>query len=118
MQRLPVANGVSALDVVSIASAPSAFLTSQAQPEPNCAAAASENLVLKSAKLPNALSIAPAITPDGLPPARGAIECQKNVWFQIWAELLKIFFSLAWPCDALITSSSAIDSYLVPAANL
>src|SRR3954467_7194076 len=110
MHFLPAAvNGVSAFAVVSIASEPSVFLTSHAQPEPNWPAAASENLVLKSAKLPNALSIAPAMAPVGLPPALGASELQKNVWFQTCAELLKIFFSLGWPADALITSSSDID---------
>src|SRR5512139_3597585 len=118
MHCLPTANGVSALGVASIASDPSAFLTSHAQPEPNWPAAASENFVLKSAKLPNDLSIACAIAPVGLPPALGAIELQKNVWFQTWAELLKIFFSLAWPCEAFTTSSSDIDAYLVPSANL
>src|SRR4051794_10621769 len=117
MHGLPVANGVSALAVVSIAR-PSPFLTSHAQPEPNWPAAASLNLVLKSAKLPNDLSIAVAIAPVGLPPPLGASELQKKVWFQTCAELLKIFFSLAWPCDALTTSSSDIDSYLVPGANL
>ena len=80
---MPTANGVSAFEVVSIASEPSAFLTSHAQPEPNWPAAASLNLVLKSAKLPNDLSIAVAIAPVGWPPALGASECQKNVWFQI-----------------------------------
>src|SRR5688572_29853312 len=95
---------------------PSAFLTSQAQPEPNWAAAASENFVLKSAKLPKALSIAPAIAPCGLPPALGASELQKKVWFHTCAELLKIFFSLAWPCEAFTTSSSDIEAYFVPSA--
>jgi len=62
--------------------------------------------------------IAAAIAPVGLPPALGAIEFQKNVWFQTCAELLKTFFSFAWPCDALTTSSSDIDSYFVPETNL
>src|SRR5262245_57536807 len=96
MHVLPAAKGVSALLVVSIARPPSAVLTSQAQPEPNWPTAASLNLVWKSLKVPKALSIAAAIAPVGWPPARGAIECQKNVWFQIWAALLKIFFSLGW----------------------
>jgi hypothetical protein len=37
---LPAANGVSAFDVVSIATPPSAFLTSHAQPDPNWLTAA------------------------------------------------------------------------------
>src|SRR5687767_9067561 len=96
MHFLPAANGVSALLVVSIARPPSAVFTSQAQPEPNWPTAASLNFFWKSLKLPNARSIAAAIAPVGAPPAFGAIECQKKVWFQTCAALLKIFFSLGW----------------------
>ena len=44
---LPAANGVSAFAVVSIASEPSAFLTSQAQPEPNWPSGCLGELVLE-----------------------------------------------------------------------
>ncbi len=71
-----MANGVSALAVVSIASPPSAFFTSHAQPEPNWPTAASLNLVLKSANEPNALSIAALMLPVGSPPAFGARQFQ------------------------------------------
>src|SRR5262245_4982264 len=96
MHFLPAANGVSALLEVSMATPPSSVLTSQAQPEPNWPTAASLNFFWKSPKLPNALSMAAASAPVGLPPALGPIECQKKVWFQTCAALLKIFFSLGW----------------------
>src|SRR5262249_41355409 len=110
-------SGVSAFDVVTIASEPSAFFTSHAQPEPNWPRAASLNLVLNASKLPNALSIAAATAPDGAPPAFGAMLFQKNVWFQTCAELLKIFLSPS-ARDCVITSSSDRFSYFVPGANL
>src|SRR5262245_40031986 len=113
MHVLPAANGVSALLVVSMARPPSEVLTSQAQPEPNWPTAASLNFFWKSAKEPNARSMAAAIAPVGGPPALGAIELQKKVWFQTCAALLKNFFSLGWLYDALMTSSSDIASYFV-----
>jgi hypothetical protein len=71
----PVRSGVSALPVVAISTAPDGFLTSDAQPEPNCASAAAVNFSRNADIEPKALSMACATAPPALG-LSGDMQCQ------------------------------------------
>ncbi|MNN88748.1 hypothetical protein D3C81_2064730 [compost metagenome] len=67
-----VVSGVAALLVLTMSTEPSAFLTSQVQPEPKLPAADLLNASLKASKLPHLALMASASLPEGAPPALGA----------------------------------------------
>ena len=62
-------SGVPAPEVFTMSSEPSAFLTSQVQPEPKLPTAEVLNAFLNSSKLPHLASMAAARAPVGAPPA-------------------------------------------------
>ncbi len=80
--------GRSALGVETILSLP-ASPTSHAQPEPKRPTAALTKSSLNLSYEPKSRVIACASSPVGAPPPWGFMLCQKKVWFQIWAALLK-----------------------------
>src|SRR3546814_5093131 len=86
-------------DLLVIASEPSAFCTSQAQPEPKVPTAVSVNCFLKSSTPPNCLTKASVNFLPGAP-CFGVRQFQKKLWFQTCAALLKIL-----PDDFLMMSS-------------
>ncbi len=61
---------------------PSDFLTSQAQPEPKVPMAVLVNSSLNLSNEPKEALMASARVPVGWPPAFGARQFQKKVWFQ------------------------------------
>src|SRR6218665_3966571 len=83
-----VVSGVPAAPVLTMSTLPSGFLTSQVQPEPKLPTALLTKACRKAAELPHLALIAAASATAGSPPPSGAMQCQKNVWFQIWAALL------------------------------
>src|SRR3546814_11955499 len=99
-------------DLLVIASEPSAFCTSQAQPEPKVPTAVSVNCFLKSSTPPNCLTKASVNFLPGAP-CFGVRQFQKKLWFQTCAALLKIL-----PDDFLMMSSIDMFSNSVPAISL
>src|SRR4051794_41138255 len=97
--------GVSASWVDRILSAPLPSLTSHPQPLAKWLTDSLVNAVLNASKLPNEASIALATAPVGAPPAPGARQFQKKLWFQCWAELLNTP-RLPSACAFLIVSTS------------
>src|SRR5690625_5611364 len=83
-------SGVWALPVWRISRLPSAFFTSQHQPEPKTATVLSVNSFLKFSKEPKLLLIASAKGPVGSPPPFGLRQFQKKVWFQTCVPLLRL----------------------------
>src|SRR3546814_8904746 len=72
-------------DLLVIASEPSAFCTSQAQPEPKVPTAVSVNCFLKSSTPPNCLTKASVNFLPGAP-CFGVRQFQKKLWFQTRSE--------------------------------
>jgi hypothetical protein len=83
-----VVSGVPAAPMLTISTEPSAFLTSQVQPEPKLPTAEAWKALLNSANEPHLASIAAASAPAGAPPPAGFRQFQKKLWFQTCAELL------------------------------
>src|SRR3990167_694760 len=106
-------SGVGGLLVLTMSTEPSAFFTSQVQPEPKLPTALLVKASLKAAKLPHLALMAAASAPVGSPPPAGFMLFQKKVWFHTWAALLKI-----GPDDFLTTSSSARPANSVPPTRL
>src|SRR3989338_2268501 len=102
-------SAVPALEVLTMSTLPSAFFTSQVQPEPKLPTALLAKASLKASKLPHFLSMAAASAPDGLPPPAGFMLFQKKVWFHTWAALLN-----TPPEDFLTMSSRGEFSNSVP----
>src|SRR5690348_10444194 len=96
-----------------MSSEPSAFFTSQVQPEPKLPTAAFVNASLNASKEPHLALIASPSAPLGAPPPCGLRQFQKNVWFQTCAELLN-----TPPDDFLMISSSCRFSNSVPLIRL
>src|SRR3569832_155033 len=86
----PRAMGVSALPVFSISSVPSAFFTSQVQPEPKLARAACVKNFLKSSMLPKCFLFATDTGPMGCAMAPGVRQQQKKKKNHTCAALLMI----------------------------
>src|SRR5690606_38496594 len=105
-------SGVCALLVLTIATLPSAFFTSQVHAEPKLLMAELVNSSLNLSNEPNALLIASPTAPVAAPPPLGLRQFQKKVWFHTWAELLN-----TPPEDVLIISSMLFPSYSVPGIN-
>src|SRR5690606_15558068 len=87
-QPIPGINGLSWLAVEQTSNSPF-FTQSQAQPEPNCVAAALEKASLNASNEPNFLSIAPANSPLGCPPPFGDITVQNKLWLKYPPPLLR-----------------------------
>ena len=93
---------------------PSAFFTSQVQPEPKLPTADAWKAFLKSSKEPHLALMASASAPVASPPPLGFMLLQKKVWFQTWAELL-----YTPPAGAfLMMASRSRFSYSVPLIRL
>src|SRR5687768_5183545 len=92
---------------------PSAFFTSQVQPEPKLPMADLLNSSLNLSNEPHLALIASATAPLGAPPPFGFMQFQKKVWFHTCAELLN-----RPPDDFLTMSSSEAFSKSVPLIRL
>ena len=99
------------------ASEPSAFTTSQAQPEPKRVAPAFANASLKASKPPSSASIAAPRSPTGAPPPFGLSIFQKKAWLAWPPPLLRTAPCLSAGREAISESNSQIDlpSRSVPA---
>ena len=73
-------NGLSWLAVLVTANFPSLVTTSQAQPLPNCPAAASVNCFCKLSNEPNSAVMASARAPVGVPPPFGFEISKNKLW--------------------------------------
>ena len=82
------------------------------------ARAVSRKVFLNSSKLPNDFSISVISRPAGWPPPPGFMHCQKKLWFQTWAALLKTAALSAAPALSRITFSKACPAHGVPATSL
>src|SRR5690606_35710755 len=100
--------------MLTMSTEPSAFFTSQVQAEPKLPTAEAANAFLKSSKEPDSALMASASAPLGSPPPLGFMLCQKQVWFQIWAELLYSPRAGAF----LMMASRSRFSYSVPLTRL
>ena len=84
----PVVSGVPAAPMLTMSTEPSAFFTSQVQPEPKLPTAEVWKAFLNSSNEPHLALIASASAPVGAPPPFGVMQFQKKVWFHTWAALL------------------------------
>src|SRR5574343_1868491 len=110
----PVVSGVPAAPMLTMSTVPSAFLTSQVQPEPKLPTAEVRKAVLKASSEPHLASMAAARAPVGAPPPFGFMQFQKKLWFQTWAALL-----YTPPAGAFFTMASRSRfSYSVPLIRL
>src|SRR5690606_14016023 len=109
----PEVIGLPAPMVLAKAREPSAFFTSQPQPEPKVPMETLLNSSLKASKEPKALLMASASSPVGSPPPLGLRQFQQKVWFHTWAALLN-----RPRLEVLMISSRLLPSCSVPAIRL